>query len=238
MKNQLSHLLLLAVGLFTFGCLPQGIDPILVLTPDTPITYATEGGMSFVNVETNLSDWDVTSSESKWCAVAKLSDGKSFSISASKYFGKNPRTAIVTVNGVVGWATKPASITVTQTGVDLDPFILTIDPPTVSGVTVGITPADKQMRYYFEVISKDSVTTTYKGELSRYMVAVKANALAKTGGDVERALNLISSVGDKSFIYDTLWPNKEYLAFVVGLDDEIELSTRIVHAGFKTLKKE
>ena len=71
-----------------------GVEHELFVSPTTPVSFTKDGGTKTIEVNTNLSSWDVTSNQT-WCMVEKGTN--QFTITAAAYSGASSRTAIITV---------------------------------------------------------------------------------------------------------------------------------------------
>jgi len=124
-----------SAGMFanvTIEARQSGVNPVLSISPDTPISFTSGSGTSdVITVTTNQSPWDATSNQT-WCTVAKGTD--QFTVKATANTNIVSRTATVTVT-----AGDAPDVTLSVSQAAITPAKLSVTKSPGGGYYSGIT---------------------------------------------------------------------------------------------------
>lgn len=115
-------------------------------------------------------------------------------------------------------------------------FIITLDELTALSVNMHVSPADKRMTYYFDVLDDNDFRMASERGIDNYLQWMLNDLLmGEYGYSFSEAVRLMTSVGDDNAELSDLEPGAKYHAIAVGIDDEGYATTEVVAKEFTTL---
>lgn len=112
-------------------------------------------------------------------------------------------------------------------------FALTIDDVTSASVTLTVTPENPELTYYYDIATRSDYDA-YNGDVARFVQELIEFLTSSTGQTVAEAVQQLQKTGTQSETISGLPSSTEFVAFVVGLDDEGNCTTEAVTQTFAT----
>lgn len=116
-------------------------------------------------------------------------------------------------------------------------FAITVTDLTPRGASIGISPKDKTVAYYFDVVSEKSLRENYNGDLEACFKSGLQQYIDRYAAThtPQQVLEAISSKGDDDYTYLWLADDSKYYVLAAGIKTtEIGLTTKLEYAEFQT----
>ena len=115
-------------------------------------------------------------------------------------------------------------------------FTIELTDITATSVHVAITPKNRYIRYYFDLLRAEYYRV-YNDQygFQRFVNATINSLTTKEAISKSEALDTLLSTGDISYTFTALEPETEYYVVVMGLDINGQISTEVYSKQITTL---
>lgn len=116
-------------------------------------------------------------------------------------------------------------------------FTFEVSEIATNSAKISVSPKDKEMTYYWAVLSKMEYDEIAKGDDATYLkeeLKYIEQEAKKAGVSVSDYLSKLLVKGDSEFNFDKLTVNKEYYVYAFGLNNDLVPSTVLYKSAFST----
>lgn len=104
----------------------------------------------------------------------------------------------------------------------------------INTVTMTVTPSEEEAIYLYDVIQQSILAEHHEGSVATYVRNLVASALEEMKTP-EAVLERIGTKGESSYVYKTLSPETDYVAFAIALNMNCEAVGEATTENFTTL---
>ena len=115
-------------------------------------------------------------------------------------------------------------------------FEISVSDISAVGVTIGISPADKQSTYYWDVLDDNDFSVMERNGVNDYLQwFLEERLMGEFGYSFTEAVKMMTSSGDEDYEMSGLEPGTKYHVIAVGINSEAYATTEVVSKEFTTL---